>query len=78
MKVTEVQQSHYMADFRFQPRNLLQFQTWGIFRDGVDSCNLQCSCNLVMFMEFSYYFYERECHSLVIVHKLCALISTLQ
>ena len=62
---------------RFQPRILLHFPTWGIFRDGIDSCDLKCSCNSVMHIKFSYYLYEREFRCLVIVNKLCAFISNL-
>ena len=32
-------QTLYGGLIRFQARNLLQFPTWGILRNGVDSCN---------------------------------------
>ena len=49
---------------RFQPRNLLLYPTWGILRNGVDSCNLECSCNSVVLItcKCSDYHYEMESH----------------
>ena len=63
---------------RFQPRTLLPFPTLGILRNGIDSCNLECSRNSGIFITLSDYHHERESHFLAIVNKSCALISNPQ
>ena len=67
----KVHQSFYMA-------NPLPFPAWGKLKNGVDSCNLECSCNSVMFIRCSDYNFEKESHFLAILNKPCALISNLQ
>ena len=45
---------------RFQPQNQLPCLTWGILRNGVESCHLECSCNSVMLIKSSNYHHERK------------------
>ena len=54
---------------RFQPRNLLPFQTWGIFRKEVDSCKLECYCSKTSYIKFSDNYNERTFHSFTIAKK---------
>ena len=47
----------------------MKFSIWGIYRDGVDSCNLGCNCSLTTHIKFSYFYSETLFHFYVIVKK---------